>query len=225
MVVLIPFALLAHKNFKCLASMAFTSLSVALISLFAFNFETWEAFWRSLPHAVEIIEKQEVSLYNMTSVMAMNMLLGANVTAAKIIHSIVSIFSFAIVIWIWEKRAPFFLRASCLILGTILISPYFHVYDLSILALPIAWMGWEMFKEKKYPSGAENLLFIAWIMPLFTTLVSQSLKIQVVPFVILSLLIFSFYWAQKLLKGQDFCKESFRNLPLARKSDAFQKTD
>jgi hypothetical protein len=68
--ILIPFVLLTQKKWKVFASMLLTIASLILISLIAFGIEAWAAFWKNLPNAIEIIEKREIRLYNMTSVMA-----------------------------------------------------------------------------------------------------------------------------------------------------------
>ena len=198
--ILIPFVLLTQKKWKVFASMLLTIASLILISLIAFGIEAWAAFWKNLPNAIEIIEKREIRLYNMTSVMAAALLLGVNAAAAKIAHGIIAGFALAMLLWIWFKNAPFFLRASSLILATTLISPYIHIYDLALLVMPIAWLGWEAFNLNSWPPGLKYHLAAVWIMPLFVTAVARGFEIQLAPLFIISLLLFCFYWSKKFLK-------------------------
>jgi hypothetical protein len=198
--ILIPFVLLTQKKWKVFASMLLTIASLILISLIAFGIEAWAAFWKNLPNAIEIIEKREIRLYNMTSVMAAALLLGVNAAAAKIAHGIIAGFALAMLLWIWFKNAPFFLRASSLILATTLISPYIHIYDLALLVMPIAWLGWEAFSLNSWPPGLKYHLAAVWIMPLFVTAVARGFEIQLAPLFIISLLLFCFYWSKKFLK-------------------------
>ncbi len=200
--ILIPFVLLAQRKWKAIASMLLTITSLILISLIAFGIEAWAAFWQSLPNAIEIIERQEIRLYNMTSVMAMAILIGANATTAKVAHVIIAGIALALVLWIWLKNAPFSLRASSLILGTTLISPYIHIYDLALLAMPIAWLAWEAFRMKSWPAWLKYNLPAVWIMPLFVTAVAKEIKMQLAPLFIISLLLFSFYWSNKFLENK-----------------------
>jgi hypothetical protein len=198
--ILIPIALLAHKNWKVLASMVLTGISIVLISLIVFGYDSWRAFFESFPYAMEIIESGEARLYQLTSVMAMTVLLGPNILTAKITHLVFAIVALGLVAWVWYKKAPLFLRASSLALGTLLIPPYVHIYDLAILALPIAWMGWETFRTGNRLRGLEYLLVITWVAPLLANVIAKETKIQFAPILIFALLLHCFYWASELKK-------------------------
>jgi hypothetical protein len=198
--ILIPIALLAHKNWKVLASMVLTGISIVLISLIVFGYDSWRAFFESFPYAMEIIESGEARLYQLTSVMAMTVLLGANILTAKITHLVFAIVALGLVAWVWYKKAPLFLRASSLALGTLLIPPYVHIYDLAILALPIAWMGWETFRTGNRLRGLEYLLVITGVAPLLANVIAKETKIQFAPILIFALLLHCFYWASELKK-------------------------
>ena len=54
----------------------------------------------------------------------------------------------AMVIWTWSRQGiPLARRASVLVLGILLFTPFAFEYDLALLALPLAWLAWEWYTE------------------------------------------------------------------------------
>ena len=42
--------------------------------------------------------------------------------------------------WLWRSRAPFELKAAALAAGALLATPYLYIYDLVVLAIPVAFL-------------------------------------------------------------------------------------
>ena len=96
----------------------------------------------------------------------------------------------ASVAWVWYREAPPAIRYSVLVLSILLFTPYAAVYDLTLLALPLAWLGWEGYTQG-WRSGEQNLLIIGWLTPLITPILAKFTGLQIAPPIIAILLIFT----------------------------------
>jgi hypothetical protein len=92
------------------------------------------------------------------------------------------------VFYVWQGRISFARQASTLVLGTFLFTPYAFSYDLAMLALPLAWLGWEGYNAGWLP-GEPALLCLGWLLP-FITSVMALIKCQLTPLILAALLIF-----------------------------------
>jgi len=50
------------------------------------------------------------------------------------------------VAWVWYRDQPLALRASVLVTGAFLATPYAWEYDLALLGLAFAWLGWQEYQ-------------------------------------------------------------------------------
>ena len=90
--------------------------------------------------------------------------------------------------YVWQGRFSFARQAAALVLGTFLFTPYAFSYDLALLALPLAWLGWEGYKTGWLP-GEPGLLCLGWLLP-FITPVMAIVKCQLTPLILAALVIF-----------------------------------
>jgi len=72
-------------------------------------------------------------------------------------------------------------------LSILLFAPYAAVYDLAILAFPLAWLGWEGHTQGWLP-GEQNLLVLGWLTPIVTPFLAKGTGLQLSPLVLLALL-------------------------------------
>ena len=90
------------------------------------------------------------------------------------------------VIWTWRRTPALPLRGAILVIATLLASPYLFDYDLTLLALPLAWLGMEGIRSGWLPLERE-LLVIAWCMPLFYTPIALTINLPLAPLILLTL--------------------------------------
>ncbi len=65
-----------------------------------------------------------------------------------------------VVSWAWYRRLPLPIRGSVLAVRIFLATPHAFDYDLTILALPFAWLGWQaQTQDLKFQ---EIFLLFAW---------------------------------------------------------------
>ncbi len=193
--ILIPFCLLASRNWKALLGTLSSSAAMVLATIILFGLNTWIVFFKNLPNAFHLIQHELPLDYQPTIFHAIS-LLGGNPDMAKALHFIVmlTILSLTSLIWI-KKSSPPYLRASLLVIGSTLVSPYFNLHDLVILALPLAWLGWQIYEKGSPPASEMEILVLAWIFPFLTPILAQKINIQLGPFILMA--IFFFVWRKR----------------------------
>lgn len=181
--ILIPVALIAGRYWKTLAGMIFSTLTFILISALVFGIEIWFQFIQKIPFAFNMLEKSAFPLYQMTTTLAAALLSGFDIQIARLLHGTVAVIAVTVMIWIWFQKSPFFLRASSLVLAILLFTPHANTYDLTLLSLPLAWIGWKLHFEKHLPNNM-IILPICWISPLLCVPIALVTKIQIIPFIL-----------------------------------------
>jgi hypothetical protein len=66
-----------------------------------------------------------------------------------------------------------------------LFTPYSFSYDLVLLAIPLAWLGWEGYTKEWLP-GEQLFLALGWTMP-FIAIIGGQLKVQLAPLILVAL--------------------------------------
>lgn len=174
--ILIPVALLAGRKWRALWGAAVSSISLILISLILFGIITWKAFIDNIFTTLQSIPYQKLWA-KMPTVIVTARKMGADPVVAEMIQVAVALIVICIVSWIWWKRASLSLRGSSLILGTFLVIPYAFEYDLSLTALPFAWLGWE--EVSKGNRQGQALLAACWIAT-FLSLLVRDLQFSII---------------------------------------------
>ncbi|MFL5105159.1 MAG: glycosyltransferase family 87 protein [Xanthobacteraceae bacterium] len=137
---LFPLVLAASGRWRVFASATLVTMLMAALSYAAFGAETWEAFIRSLSVVSKVALTQESHFRKIHSVFALVRALGGGEGLAWALHGTVMAATVVYVCLLWCSRAPFELKAAALATGALLITPYIYIYDLVILAVPMAFL-------------------------------------------------------------------------------------
>ncbi len=185
------FALLVSRQWKPLLAGLGTILALSGLSFLVFGKATWAAFWQGAPILTEQLAMGFCKWNLMPSVFAFVLSLGCNPTLAFVMQGAVSLGVLLGVAWVWRRSSTFHSRAAILILGALLFTPYLHVYDLAVLALPLAWL-WENGLERGRLPGERLLLLAAFFMPPLIPIIYRmdiipEVKLQIGPLVLLPL--------------------------------------
>jgi len=163
--VLFPLALLLDRNWRALASAAVASAILVAVSWLAFGTQTLLAFLRFLPATSQAILTERGEDWNkMQSAYALARTLGAGDASAWIAQGLAIALCFALLIWIWRAPTSFPVKAAFLATAAMLTTPYLHMYDFAILAVPLAFL----FRERAFDRfewagiAAANLLFVGF---------------------------------------------------------------
>ncbi|MHB8069501.1 MAG: hypothetical protein ACYDIC_16540, partial [Desulfobaccales bacterium] len=119
----------------------------------------------------------------MPTVFAAVILAGAGLTAARVLQGAVMLAAAVAVAWAWRRGAAPAIRNAVLVLGTLLFIPHSFIYDLAILALPLAWLGWDGYTRGWLP-GEKPFLVLGFLTPLVAPGLAQATHVQIAPLVL-----------------------------------------
>jgi hypothetical protein len=169
---LVPVAFTAGRHWRALVGFVLGAVSLAVISLVAFGFSPWIAFFKNIPYAAT--HWQTSFLWaQMPTIFALARLEGAQFMDAAIFQGIITLGAVGALILVWSRGASLPLRGSTLVLSILLSSPYLFLYDLALLGLPFAWLAWELYIRKERTS--QILLMIFWVS-LFISMITPGGK-------------------------------------------------
>jgi hypothetical protein len=90
----------------------------------------------------------------------------------------------AVALWrAWRRAADAGLKSALLVAGAVLATPYGFEYDLALLALPVAWLGWHGVR-RGFLSGEKLVLLMAWLMPFATPGIAAGLGVPLAPLIL-----------------------------------------
>ncbi len=196
---LVPLALLAARRWTAFAAAALGVLALSLASWLIFGSEVWLAFLAD----IRLFEKSHVLLSGahappaegenfllwnwQPSVFVMAETLGLPQALAAALQAATAIAAAAAVIWAWRGHAPRTLRSAALVAAGLLVPPYLYNYDLVLLILPIAWLGWHGARHGWLP-GEKLALLVAWLSPGLVTPLAGLLGVQLGPLLLAGVL-------------------------------------
>ena len=182
--VLIPVALVAGRRWQALWGATVAAAGLALASLLVFGSSAWTAFWHNLHFASGLMDT-EIFWTKMPTIFAAARLTGLNYPQAMLVQGLAALGVAGVVAWIWRRDQPLALRASALVAGAFLATPYALEYDLALLGLAFAWLGWQEYQMDR--TNGQALLMFGWMALYLIQIASVA---QVGPLILLALLIF-----------------------------------
>jgi hypothetical protein len=192
-VILMPLALVAGRRWRALLSLMVSSGCLLLASVLVWGADVWAAFRHDLPSVLQILETGKlganvlVSTAKMPTLYSAVLLAGGALWLAQILQVALMLATAGLVVWVWSRRTSPAVRSAVLVLCILLFPPYAFIYDLTILALPLAWLGWEGYREGWLP-GERAGLFLGFLTPILVPILAKTLNLQSTPLVLLMLL-------------------------------------
>jgi hypothetical protein len=114
-------------------------MSLALASAAAFGVESWAAFFHWMPMISKaVLSEGTGSWLRLQSVFAMARCLGGNEELAWALQGAVAGLVAVTLVLMWRSKLRYAMKAAALAAGTLLCSPYVYMYDLTVLAIPVA---------------------------------------------------------------------------------------
>ncbi len=185
--ILVMVALICGRHWRALWGAASSALGLAAISVALFGPKAWLLFYRNLPVSMEFL--RSAPRPKMISLFPSLLLLKDEPAAAWILQGIMMLAAVAVLIWGWRVGAPP-LRKALLVLLTLLFTPHAFYYDLTLLALPLAWIGWEG-QTRGWLPGEQTILTLAWLLPflMIFRFLEINLNLPLAPLILLALVI------------------------------------
>ncbi|RTL48416.1 MAG: DUF2029 domain-containing protein [Bradyrhizobiaceae bacterium] len=139
--ILFPLVLIAASQWTAFASAAITAIALALVATAAFGFEAWQAWAHWLPMASQaFLSEGRAPWGKMQSIFATVRYLGGPEHLAWMLqYAMTGLVAVALVV-LWRSRVRYSLKAAALATGTLLATPYLFLYDVMILAVPVAFL-------------------------------------------------------------------------------------
>lgn len=186
---LIPLALAAGGYWRAFAAAAATTIGFAALAWLVFGPDTWHAFLASLELTRTFITEQGATgWHKIQSVFSAVRLLGGGIPLAYAVQAAAALGAAAVVIAVWRQTRCEAVRGAALVAATPLTSPYVLDYDLTILALAIAWMVREG-REHGFLPWEKTVLAIAWLLPLVARIIALQTSLLVTPLLLAAMLV------------------------------------
>lgn len=162
----VPVALFAAGQGRTILAAGVTVLALVGISAVLFGVELWPAFAASMNTSrTLLLEQGDVGFAKLQSVFAAVRFWGGNIPLAYTMQAFASVVVLGGVAWTWHSRLDCDLKAALLVVGTLLASPHVLDYDLTILAIAIAFFTRHGF-ARGFRDYEISILGAAWIVPL-----------------------------------------------------------
>ncbi len=139
--ILFPFVLIASGQWRAIAAATAVVLALFAATVFAFGMESWYAFFQSLPVASHAaLTDGRADWGKLQSVFAVTRLVGGSEMLAWTLHIGTAGAVMVLLCALWRSSISFDLKAAALATGSLLVTPYLFVYDLVVLAVPMAFL-------------------------------------------------------------------------------------
>jgi hypothetical protein len=138
--VLFPFALLASRNWRALASAAIATVILGVGAAFAFGSEGWVSFLHTLLDRRSTLSPDSAVPLALHSVFGLLRWVETSGRVSWGGHLIVAAIVAPTVWVVWAKTIPFSLKAAILCIGSAMVPPYILFYDLCILTIAVAFL-------------------------------------------------------------------------------------
>jgi arabinofuranan 3-O-arabinosyltransferase len=138
---LFPLVLIAASQWTVFFTAGCVAVAMALLSWLAFGTESWQAFFHWMPmFSQAFLTEGRAPWGKMQSIFALVRYFGGAEQLAWIFQWIMSATVAVVLALMWRSRMSYPLKAAALAAGTLLITPYLFLYDLMVLAIPVAFL-------------------------------------------------------------------------------------
>ena len=138
---LFPLALIAASQWTVIVTAGLVAVAMAALSWFAFGTESWQAFFHWMPmFSQAFLTEGRAPWWKMQSLFALVRTFGGTEQLAWIFHWIFAGSVAVVLALMWRSRVRYSVKAAALATGTLLTTPYLFMYDMMVLAIPVAFL-------------------------------------------------------------------------------------
>jgi len=138
---LFPLVLIAASQWTVFFTAATVTLAMAVASWLAFGTESWQAFFHWMPmFSQAFLTEGQAPWWKMQSLFALVRTFGGTEQLAWIFHWIFAGSVAVVLALMWRSRVRYSVKAAALATGTLLTTPYLFMYDMMVLAIPVAFL-------------------------------------------------------------------------------------
>jgi len=138
---LFPIVMIVAGHWRVFISASVTASAMFAVSWLTFGTESWLAFFHWLPKSSQdILTDGKATWWKLQSIYAMVRYLGGAEQLAWTFQIVLTTSVAVVVALIWRSRVSYPLKAAALAAGTLLVTPYIAIYDMVVLAIPVAFL-------------------------------------------------------------------------------------
>jgi hypothetical protein len=138
---LFPIVLIAAGHWRVFISAAVTAVVLATASWLAFGIESWLAFFHWMPKFSQaFLTEGKAPWWKLQSIFSLVRYFGGSEPLGWAFQWVLTASVAVVLAMMWRSRVPYTLKAAALAAGTLLTTPYLFMYDMMVLAIPIAFL-------------------------------------------------------------------------------------
>src|SRR5882762_4929117 len=138
---LFPVALIAASQWRAFFSAGVTVAALALVSWLAFGTESWQAFFHWMPtFSQAFLTEGKATWWKLQSIFSLVRYFGGTEPLGWAFQWVLTAAVATVLVLMWRSRLPYTLKAAALAAGTLLTTPYLFMYDMMVLAIPVAYL-------------------------------------------------------------------------------------
>lgn len=184
---LLPLVWAFQKRWATIAVTAVVVLSLMAMSLLVFGSKVWSDYlFLTAPELSKLERDGTGPFMEMIPSLFMSLrLAGMSGDHALVIHAVFACLVALVLVWRLSRAADHRTQAALVLVGTCLVTPYMHIYDLSLLLVG----GLLMLRAEPALAGnrfylTTGLVFVAWFAPSLVPVLAQG-GVPVTPFLLL----------------------------------------
>src|SRR3954453_14317386 len=138
---LFPIVLIATQRWTAFVSGGVTAMVLVLTSSLAFGLESWHAFFHWLPtFSQAFLTEGKATWWKLQSLFSLVRYLGGTEQLAWSFQWVLTGGVAVVLVLMWRSRVTYSVKAAALAAGTLLTTPYLFMYDMMVLAIPVAFL-------------------------------------------------------------------------------------
>ncbi|WP_291866820.1 glycosyltransferase family 87 protein [Bradyrhizobium sp.] len=139
---LFPLVLIAASQWTVFFTAAIVAVAMAFASWLAFGTESWQAFFHWMPtFSQAFLTEGKATWWKLQSLFSLVRYFGGSEATAWGFHWVLTASVATGLVVMWRSRVSYSLKAAALATGTLLTTPYLFMYDMMVLAIPVAFLA------------------------------------------------------------------------------------
>ena len=138
---LFPIVLMAASQWRAFFAAGATTIVLAFVAWLAFGTESWQAFFHWMPmFSQAFLSEGKAPWWKMQSLFSLVRYFGGTEQLAWGFQWVLTASVAVVLALMWRSRVPYTAKAGALAVGTLLTTPYLFMYDMMVLAIPVAFL-------------------------------------------------------------------------------------
>jgi hypothetical protein len=138
---LFPIVLIAASQWTVFFTAGIVAVGIAFASWLAFGTESWQAFFHWMPmFSQAFLTEGKATWWKLQSLFSMVRYLGGTEQMAWAFQWVLTAAVAVVLALMWRSRVSYSVKAAALAIGTLLTTPYLFMYDMMVLAVPVAFL-------------------------------------------------------------------------------------